>query len=448
MQTCCTGCLRQPLGCSLAARITTKHSVFQPRQFTSGRSLHHCARARSAKPAKHAHSQLLILATNETDRDFDKENSRKYKRNVFTFKNWAAHRSTKRYSRHLLTLFGSRIFRGLLWPLLVVTAVSTALASYETLLEMGLLPSSFPGLSVEATAPFSLTSFALSLLLVFRTNTSYARWQEARSIWGGITNRSRDILRQALTFVPGDDPELVDMFKRWSIAYSKVLMCHLREEGDAESELQDVLQPEELRTLLATKHRPNYVLQILSELVESSCIVSPERFRMDQNITFFMDAQGVCERILKTPIPLSYTRHTSRFLVIWLLLMPFTLWKSCHWAMVPVSAIIAFLLLGIEEIGVQIEEPFGILPLENMCDTIEANLKEMTANNGTVRRLVGTVNKQNIIKHVKHEREQNRRQAESSNGNDQVYLRNVQDNESNRDNSFATPDLSGGGDHR
>lgn len=31
--------------------------------------------------------------------------------------------------------------------------------------------------------------------------------------------------------------------------------------------------------------------------------------------------------------------------------------------MVPASAIICFLLLGIEEIGVQIEEPFGILPL-------------------------------------------------------------------------------------
>ena len=31
--------------------------------------------------------------------------------------------------------------------------------------------------------------------------------------------------------------------------------------------------------------------------------------------------------------------------------------------MVPASAIICFLLLSIEEIGVQIEEPFGILPL-------------------------------------------------------------------------------------
>ena len=72
--------------------------------------------------------------------------------------------------------------------------------------------------------------------------------------------------------------------------------------------VQGVLEPDELAELVASKHRPSYVLQILSELVESSCIVSPERFRMDQNITFFMDAQGVCERILKTPIPLSYTR--------------------------------------------------------------------------------------------------------------------------------------------
>ena len=43
--------------------------------------------------------------------------------------------------------------------------------------------------------------------------------------------------------------------------------------------------------------------------------------------------------------------------------MPFTLWKSCGWAMIPATSVIAFLLLGIEEIGVQIEEPFSILPL-------------------------------------------------------------------------------------
>ena len=56
-------------------------------------------------------------------------------------------------------------------------------------------------------------------------------------------------------------------------------------------------------------------------------------------------------------------RHTSRFLVMWLAFLPFSLWDACHWVTIPASGIIAFLLLGIEEIGVQIEEPFGILPL-------------------------------------------------------------------------------------
>lgn len=48
---------------------------------------------------------------------------------------------------------------------------------------------------------------------------------------------------------------------------------------------------------------------------------------------------------------------------MWLAFLPFSLWDACHWVTIPASGIIAFLLLGIEEIGVQIEEPFGILPL-------------------------------------------------------------------------------------
>lgn len=36
--------------------------------------------------------------------------------------------------------------------------------------------------------------------------------------------------------------------------------------------------------------------------------------------------------------------------------------------MIPATAVIAFLLLGIEEIGVQIEEPFSILPLGRLPD--------------------------------------------------------------------------------
>ena len=32
------------------------------------------------------------------------------------------------------------------------------------------------------------------------------------------------------------------------------------------------------------------------------------RMKMDDNLTVFHDVVGACERILRTPIPLSYTR--------------------------------------------------------------------------------------------------------------------------------------------
>ncbi len=73
--------------------------------------------------------------------------------------------------------------------------------------------------------------------------------------------------------------------------------------------LQGTLRPEEIKQLMSSAHRPNYILLVLSELIEHTDIVTPERFRMDQNLTFLHDAHGACERLLKTPIPLSYTRY-------------------------------------------------------------------------------------------------------------------------------------------
>lgn len=71
---------------------------------------------------------------------------------------------------------------------------------------------------------------------------------------------------------------------------------------------QGILFPDELARLRAVEHRPNFVLRVLSEVVAQAEISQLERLRMDENLTFFADAVGACERILKTPIPLSYTR--------------------------------------------------------------------------------------------------------------------------------------------
>ena len=80
------------------------------------------------------------------------------------------------------------------------------------------------------------------------------------------------------------------------------------------------------------------------------------------------------EKILYTPIPISYTRHTSRILTLWLLTLPFSLWLQLGAAMIPAMFILGWLMLGVDEIGIEIEEPFCILPVRPLCDMCEREI--------------------------------------------------------------------------
>ncbi|KAL4435491.1 hypothetical protein ABPG77_006253 [Micractinium sp. CCAP 211/92] len=377
---------RQPVGLSSSSRLAA-------RLLPAGRV--NALRAASAASSQaRQRASLRVAATADPavklSGDDLKEANRKAMRTVFDFDLWKRHRSSSRYWRHITGIFESRTVSGLAAPLAYVMTLSSAVAAYHVLAEAGYLME-VPDLKLASNAPFGLTSFALSLLLVFRTNSSYGRWDEARKMWGLIVNRSRDFVRQGLGYIPDSQPELQNMLCRWTIAYSRSLMCHLRPGENLEAELKDTLPPHELKALLASTHRPNYVVQVLTAILkeaqlptaapnnrDSTAVVpAGAAYRMDENLTVFADVTGGCERILRTPIPLSYTRHTSRFMMIWLTLLPFTLWDSCRWAMLPIAGIVSFLLLGIEEIGVSIEEPFTILPLEVISRTIEGNVKEL-----------------------------------------------------------------------
>jgi predicted membrane chloride channel (bestrophin family) len=83
-----------------------------------------------------------------------------------------------------------------------VGTVATMVCCYEDFLAKQLLPDwgfDWPGLAVSTSGVYSLSTFALSLLLVFRTNSSYQRWNDARKLWGLTTNRCRCVSR-SLTF--------------------------------------------------------------------------------------------------------------------------------------------------------------------------------------------------------------------------------------------------------
>ena len=57
-----------------------------------------------------------------------------------------------------------------------------------------------------------------------------------------------------------------------------------------------------------------------------------------------------------SPLSTPPRRHTTRCLLLWLTFLPFGLWHHFGAGVVPITGLIGLLLLGIEEIGVQIEE--------------------------------------------------------------------------------------------
>jgi len=333
------------------------------------------------------------------------EESRQYRRTVYMHDEWVKHRSSDRYVKNMLTITSSGVGKNLGKELSVVSsvavfviAINMLLGQYQDLsgnfhegplhfLDKSVGPIAMP------TLPFTIAMPALSLLLVFRTNTGYARWNEARTLWGGVINSCRNVVRQAnLVFADDDASEArKERLAANTQAFSKALRNFLRGPSDDpvfRGELdqlvdKELMTAEQVEACMAAKNRPMFQLNAMSANVRAAGLDPIDRQNIDRSITTLVDLTGACERIFKSPVPLVYTRHTSRFLTTFLLFLPFGIWpvmdKSWnHWATVPGTAIIAFFLLGIEEIGMQIEEPFSILPIEAFCDgAIAATIDEL-----------------------------------------------------------------------
>jgi len=72
---------------------------------------------------------------------------------------------------------------------------------------------------------------------------------------------------------------------------------------------QDVLLPSEVKILLQQEqHKPNFVLSVLTQIVHSMPATEGQKLALDTTLSKFQKAVGTCERMVKTPIPRSYTR--------------------------------------------------------------------------------------------------------------------------------------------
>lgn len=229
----------------------------------------------------------------------------------------------------------------------------------------------------------TLAGTALSLLLVFRTNSSYDRFWEGRKLWGGIVNETRNLLRAAVINIPS--VELLRRLAAWTAVFPYALTRVLRDGQGALGPAAPLLPPAEIERVLASGN-PGVAVAlrmsaVLAEAKQRGLITDYVQMQLDQNVQLLIDYQGGCERIVRTPLPFAYMLHLRRTLILFLLTLPFSLVETFGWATVLVVVMVAYTFLGIEEIGVEIEEPFGTeendLPLEEISANIARTLDEL-----------------------------------------------------------------------
>lgn len=230
----------------------------------------------------------------------------------------------------------------------------------------------------------TLVGVALGLLLVFRTNASYDRYWEGRRLLGFMVNRTRDLARQVGAYVA--DPEARAALARLIPAFYWVAAQTLRKQptlGQAER----LLTADEKAALAGVTFRGPLVTRWIADRLRAEAAagrLSDVRLQMlDTNLTSLNDSLGGAERILRTPIPFAYAQHIKIFVVLFCFSAPFVLAEVMGWATPAACGLLALALFGIDEIGVEIEDPFGDdpndLPLDAIGAGIEKAAVELTA---------------------------------------------------------------------
>lgn len=232
--------------------------------------------------------------------------------------------------------------------------------------------------------PHTILGVALGLLLVFRTNTAYDRYWEGRKLIGVIVSRSRDLSRQVSVYMTGNDEyseiERTQVQRRIVLFFALVRQ-HLRQETNLD-ELGMQLTAEERDLLLGMSLRPAvaavWISATFARAVQDKRLRPELLLNMDNSISLMIDALSGCERIRRTPLPFAYAHHIKGFLLLFCISLPFVLAPTMAWATPFATAIIAYGFYGIEEIGVEIEDPFGYDPNDHPLDAIGMNIARDT----------------------------------------------------------------------
>ena len=196
-------------------------------------------------------------------------------------------------------------------------------------------------------------------LLTLRTNRALDRFLEARRAWGTISRATRSLMGLICAYIMPIDQQNALLMSR----YLAILAWSLREMLTGENDddiIERVLSPSEANWLLNSQGaRPLLMISrlrlICSHFVRGEHICTIPNVvlqEMEQRLYDLECSVGTCSRILTSPIPPTYTRHTSRVLCLYLSLLPLALvgMDVSTRAMIITVMFAAYVLVGIDEI--------------------------------------------------------------------------------------------------
>lgn len=277
------------------------------------------------------------------------------------------------------------------------------------------------------TQPVTTVGVAVAFYLGFKNTTAFARWWEARNIWGEIVNASRDWGNAVIHLIPdsADAATREELIER-HIAWLNALAFQLRSQTplsrsrgrwmfglgrlsnraelhQTPDSYQRYLSEGDAIALEGKANKSGYLLFLqgrqLHALAEKGVLDSVRHLALMDRLAQFYATQGKCERIKNTPFPRQIAGIGELFTWIFIFMLPLAFvdlytapeglrgWSrlaSADYtlAMVPLSVLVCWIFFLTEKVSASMEDPFDgeatDVPISTISRIIEFDLRQMT----------------------------------------------------------------------
>ena len=138
-----------------------------------------------------------------------------------------------------------------------------------------------------------------------------------------------------------------------------------------------------------SKHVPNQVALLMyrhiQQLYRDNKISGDQLIILNNELQSFTEICGACERIKNTPIPFSYSVFIKKFIFIYVMTLPFGYVFTLSYYVIPVVAVVFYVLASLELIAEEIEDPFSgdanDVPTEKLSENIQQSCSRISSDN-------------------------------------------------------------------